>query len=239
MYDVLVKISGIVKGATVNKIDTYLGVPYIGSKGHTRIHSSYVNPMCNIKFYHNTVIIKTFYDDFINIQSESTLDKTLFDEMCGKLPSTSTTEPKYLYFQCNSNKIQYLIYFDHKIADDLSVLQKFLLFGSYNSKRCTLTSLINNCPVIFENIPRNIKQEICETYIPDFNTEKYNQYICIKTFYKTIDYVDNNREKIDKSQSIIFNYYKYKSALIEKDAINETHKKYLKYKKKYINLKYT
>jgi hypothetical protein len=130
---------------------------------------------------------------------------------------------QYRNFQCNKDKDQYLIYFDHKIADSLSTLQKFILFGSYPSESCKLTSMLNNC-TIRDNAEFN--KEICKSNITDLNDEKYNTYICIKTFYKAINYESLQNDILDKSLTLVENYYKFFKK-------SDLEKKYIKYKIKY------
>ena len=95
------------------------------------------------------------------------------------------------------------IYFDHKIADSLSTLQKFYMYGTYpigKKTQCILTSMVKGCP-----IPDT--QYLNEKYYPSLcqrNVDDLNEYqnACPKTFYKSIEWTFRY-EKLDKTKTIL------------------------------------
>jgi hypothetical protein len=115
-----------------------------------------------------------------------------------------------------------LIYFDHKIANSISIFQKFLNFGIYpvnNDDECFYTQLIKNCDnkKIFDS--GLCKRELID--IPYKDT-------CPQIWYKTLIYNIGTTTQYDKTLNIcqLINTMK---------LFKSTTKKYLKYKKKYLN----
>lgn len=89
-----------------------------------------------------------------------------------------------------------LIYFDHKLADEISTFQKTLYFGSYpvtNGEECIQESLITGCAPAPELLEWMKSQDLnsCRNYIKSPGAKRWNlnqKYICPPTFYKTIVY---------------------------------------------------
>lgn len=171
----------------------YLTVPFISNNAKFIIASN----KNFIKFWSNSVIISDLRTEFLNGINEKDYEKYryIYNSFCG---FGGEREPG---FQCQYTQIP--IYFDHKIADSVSTLNKLLYFGTYPIEesnilqnpytleyyrcqpKCILTSLINNCDSnMCISITGVQKSDYCSKKIID---PPYNK-ICPQTFYKFIKY---------------------------------------------------
>ncbi len=147
-------------------------------------------------------------------------------------------------FRCNGRKV--LIYFDHKLADDISTFQKVLYFGSYpvnNDKPCEAESLITGCQPAQElqSWMNQTGINSCRNYIESKGAKESNldqRYICPPTFYKQIDYtaygnqLDTSiafEENIFRSQKIYSTNSNERKQAKQRfiDIKNEAHKEFL------------
>jgi hypothetical protein len=204
-----------------NICDYYLTCVFISETALTKIQNE-INSYCHnfkIKYWNNIQIIPTLEKQFYyNIpDNEKSYYKKIYEKICNSYENN-----KFMGFGCFESHTP--IYFDHKIADFMSTLDKLLYFGSYPintdciESKCIRTPLLKKCIENNTIIEKDIN--FCNNFYMGVNEEME----CPKTFYKQINY------KYDKESSII-------------DIINQTYKnnsnykKYLKYKTKYINLK--
>jgi len=117
---------------------------------------------------------------------------------------------------------QSAIYFDHKIADAYSIIQKILYLGTYpTTKGCagSILPLINNCEVNYDDV--DLEYDYCNEYEVDFDAP------CWLAHYKTIQWTYNN-VNIDNKEflcNVLLNNSKKKVAV-------ESHSKIIGGKKK-------
>ena len=219
-------------------IDFYITAPYISKTAINKFEGE----KKLFKLWNNTEIIQTFRDQFI----KSDMDKEMYKNFC-------VYEVKYYrYYMCHETIIP--IYFDHKIADGLSVFQKFLYFGSRYTKNnnYNIVPLIKNCA--FLNKANYLKNkfgfENGFNFMSGMFTDIEDEYSCPQTYYKQIKYEFPNipapcNYKKHTLVSLIFYYISHcpESNNSKKKKIKLQggfyENKYLKYKNKYIELKKT
>jgi hypothetical protein len=164
-------------------VKIYAAVPYISISGYHNLKSKFHG----INIFDNTAPIQSFRDSFI--QSSDREEKkslpVIFDEICNDLTSSSL---KYPAFQCSPTNFP--IYFDHKIADNISVLEKFLNYGTYpilSGETCKYTSIISNCDNDLKLESDTTSNYCLTTEAPFTESEK-----CYGAFYKKIQYTFEN-----------------------------------------------
>jgi hypothetical protein len=135
-------------------------------------------------------LLKKDYDDFVLIYKNVNIMQTLKEKIDTiNLPrDLSSDEPGRFAFQFYEKVHSF--YFDHKIADTLSTIQKILMLGPVKKSdpQDVPIPLINNCsPDSYS--PDDVKN-LNNTYLVDI-TELAGH--CPKTFYKTIKYQKNGK----------------------------------------------
>ena len=162
----------------VSNLDYLITCPYIGINAFNKLqHIPYV------KFSSSSVIFNTFLS---NVKKEPIGKYLVSENSLKKLIGSGTIY--YNIFQYY--ELIYSIYFDHKLADGLSIFQKILALGSYykcDSSVGTIGSLINGC----EKTVYKEYDEILEPnkVIFDFDDE----HTCPTAFYKKITYTLNGK----------------------------------------------
>lgn len=156
----------------------------------------------NIKTFNNTEVIQNFTKEsnkYINdnikliskkydLYNKNEIIKTLKDIICNK----SKFNISQISFQCIENLTP--IYFDHKVADYVSVFQKLIYYGSYpTTGKCEFIPLIKG-DHLKTNIEKKMMNNHCVKIIK--HMEEYYEPDEIKkdskTFYKNINYILND-----------------------------------------------
>ena len=209
---------------TDENISYFIAIPYITERAKN--YMSEYNK--GIKFLNSTITFPSFFtqlDSYYATLSPEEQSRTApylqkSKQMCAEKYFKQSNQPRgspfatdmpanikkgIWAFRCVEFKT--LVYFDHKLADDVSSFQKILYFGSYpiNSngrnattrKRmpiCEQESLIKGC-----KIPESVKSEMsskninaCRNYIQLSGSKPHNlpqSVVCPPTFYKNIQYV--------------------------------------------------
>ena len=179
-------------------IDIYLGVAYISKIG---FHNIINKPCVNFQLFENTEVIDSPLVSFVfenTDDQESKKLKEAYDFFCGESAASSIYKKDAMtYNSFGCSREQSFIYFDHKIADAASIIQKFLYYVIYpvkNSDQCKYTQIINNC---------NNKESFKSTYCSEKLNDIEFQNSCPKTFYKTFQYSIN--KDINSDKYITFN----------------------------------
>jgi len=130
------------KGKLLN-FDWYACVPYVSSKGRERLNG-------HVKFFEETEIIFSLQKQIEKNELEIPLNK--IEKLLGLFNNNNNN---FFYgrraFGMTNNFRGYLdksvVYFDHKLADSISVYQKILTAGSFPTEveNCKYIPLINNC----------------------------------------------------------------------------------------------
>lgn len=139
-----------------------------------------------VKFPKTTVI----FDNFDTLIENSAVG---CDDIVNKSMKIFHDREMYNVFQYRSGLAA--VYFDHKLADIMSIFQKVLALGPvYKGK--AVGSLISGC----ENYEYKVNGKIADVSvrIPDFDDDG----VCPVAFYKTIEYTYNGRV-VDKSRIIM------------------------------------
>lgn len=221
-----------------DNIDYYLGVAYISNSAIQLITEKFGN---KIKLFDSTERIMNLGTVISDKEKLTLLVIRLYFNY---------------FFMISENDIMEnipFIYFDHKIADNLSIIIQNILFLKiipYKNfdENYNFISLFNNCGNIqFNN--DDYKKLIRRTNIIDLPKELkkkgYNSnYICPKTFYKkdSIVYKFNNQE-INKNYFLFREIERIKNETEtgteteSPETNNKYYKRYIKYKYKYLNLK--
>jgi hypothetical protein len=212
-----------------DNVDIFLGIGFISENAKQLLTR---NNKCII--FENTEIILSNENQFYKWLNENSYEFDMFDEENKKLaftifykkmcryyikdniiPSNISDDKKaILYdlinipdevidaFNCNQDNI--LIYFDHKLADSVSTLYKFLRFGTYpiikdyNEKDpnsvCKYESIIKGCS------PYKVPIDLCRAKKNEFSLN--SEHACPIDFYKKIDYTFNGT-KLDEYKNIM------------------------------------
>lgn len=179
-------------------VSWYLCVAYIGTAA-VELFKSTGKPH---NIFRNTEIIPSFRTQVKGLVKTGQLSKSApVRELLSLLSVNDRGDYDFFYgkeaWNCRGN--QSAIYFDHKIADSLSVFQKILNGGTFPAEadKCFSIGLINNCPAD----PYGGKgcmllgsEKKLETDIPD-------EVTCPKTFYKNFSY-SFNRLQIKKRTDV-------------------------------------
>ena len=190
----------------IPNFNIYLCMGYIGKTAIKTISEN-----SNFKIFPSTKIIDTLYNRFLENNNDN-------DEYIKLYKKAIDNESKfYSSLQLYDNLS--LIYFDHKIADVLSICQKLIYFGSYpllsDGDSCMTIPLIKKCEE--KNLKYAEGNNFCSKILLDISDENS----CPVTYYKQHKYIDKNKNIITNIMNL-------------KDS---TKNKYLKYKMKYLKLK--
>lgn len=226
-------------------IDYYLAIPYItdfawnyirtNNRGVKKLKSTYLVPsfLQEVTKYHNSLppsekaATEKYLINIYNMCTEKWFyySSKKHEAFSFNNPPRNEYEKGVWAFHCSSFKS--LIYFDHKLADEASIFQKVLFFGSYpiNTEEtnpqakysrpnlkvrgkyrlpvCEHESLIQGCaidPKVLESLKQEQKNA-CRNYI-QYGPKKWNinqNVVCPKTFYKGISYTFSIQLKRDRS----------------------------------------
>ena len=184
-----------VRGKNANledtNIDKYLIIAYLSNTAYTKLST-----IKNVHFFKDTVVVNSYIDQLKNKYGETN------PEMVENVVKMFTYNPTNLFFTmgrkaCNCNMAYTPIYFDHKIADELSTFNKLLFTGSYpTTSVCEINPLIHGCNdiVMLESF---FGKNPCTT-----NYTLDSEVPCFPSFYKTILYTINGN-KINEDENIV------------------------------------
>jgi len=235
----------------------YIFIPYITNSAYNLISEKH------IKFLENTQIIPNIIDDISNFKCDNynlyfnndteiiNINQTDIDFFINDLNQTNENSILYKHFFIYNRTTN--VIFQHKIADNMSIPHYLYLTSPipyYQNSKRKPCSLLNNCNC---NEEYNINDIImCNDYGDSDCPIDIN--VCPITFYKTINYTydDNNINDIlnnvrkfnelkfwdDINLLHILNYINnIQNEQKQQMITNKYYLKYIKYKKKYLNLK--
>jgi len=168
-----------------NKINVFIAIPYL-----TPLVKAKLKTLPYVEYSNYSIVINRYIDE-LDIQYGKTHPedvKNVIDIM------VNLNNKHKLANLASMSSIGYVaIYFDHKVADELSTFKKILFTGAYpvvNETDCNKNTLISGC----ENEKIDFK---C-------NSQLYIDYelSCYPSFYKTIKYTINGKN-IKTSKSIM------------------------------------
>lgn len=164
--------------------DIFIAIPYVSNKAYTRM----INTINNIKsenssiqisfiFSENTIRFYSFYENLINNSNDPYQTQKIWRENADCLD-------------------KHTIYFDHKLADTVSIYQYIYALGRpLNSSLCDKNyfqnTLIKNCNYSFANIP--CKQPIHRSKDLQEEPGIGAENMCPSPFYKFINYTFNGQ----------------------------------------------
>lgn len=163
-------------------IDKYFMISYISNDAEIKIRSSLIN--CS--FFTSTIHVDRYIKQLKQRYNDESHKQIIqyVSKMCNIHNQEFSVAREA--FDCKITHIP--LYFDHKIADSLSVNSKILFTGAYptTSDICEINPLINGCSDI-DNLKSLFSENPCVT-----NKALYNSEVpCFPSFYKTIPYVLN------------------------------------------------
>ena len=173
-------------------IDKYFIISHLSTVARTKL-----SLIPNVHFFKSTVVV----DSYVNrLKQKYGKHRT---EMVNNVLKMFDSKTSDQYFKmgrkaCHCNSEYTPIYFDHKIADELSTFHKLLFTGAYPIKdaHCEITPLIHGCSDIDE-LQRLFKTPCIHDSTLD------SEVPCFPSFYKTISYtirgdvVNTNENIID------------------------------------------
>jgi hypothetical protein len=206
-----------------SNIDKYIMISYISNVAREKL-----SLMSNIHFFKDTITVDSYINQLKQkymVSNEETVNNVL------KMFNYKTDDRFFIMGRkaCNCNSLYTPIYFDHKIADDLSTFNKLLFTGSYpiepSSSICEINPLIHGCDNIAELQELFTKNPCINNYTLD------SEVPCFSSFYKTITYTINNNV-IDNDKNIVYlldnlkggKRKKSKTKLIKKKKTNKKYK---------------
>lgn len=176
------------------KIDKYMIVSYISNVAREKL-----SLISNIHFFRDTVTVDTYINQ-LKVKYMETREEMVNNVL--KMFDYKTSNNFFIMGRkaCNCSSKYTPIYFDHKIADDLSTFNKLLFTGSYpiesSSSICEINPLIHGCDNIAE-------LEKLFTKNPCINNITLDSEVpCFPSFYKTISYTIN-ANVIDNDKNIV------------------------------------
>ena len=170
------KYSSIEKDIIMTNLNIIVGCPYISNIAKTKLETMSYVTLCN-----RSRIINSYIDELKirYLESEPEMVNQILEMFNFKNPLYALGRNAC---ECSTSYIA--IYFDHKLADELSTFKKVLLTGSYPVKdetECRITPLINGCSVTDVtqslpgykcNRPYSFDAEL-DCYIPYYKTIVY------------------------------------------------------------------
>jgi hypothetical protein len=169
----------------------YLAVPFTTTAARQKLASPYPEGI-NARFFENTVTLPTFKEQVLNYYKDepATIKKLelMCDQMIESKINNTTRRNNYInikrghnIFKCIFRDGQSAVYFDHKIADYISVFQTLFAKGSYPSnisRKNVLAHFKSKTPIPrLYSVPLIINCDDSRT-----------QMDCYSTFYKNIEY---------------------------------------------------
>lgn len=187
--------SNFLRGKNANledtNIDKYLIIAYLSNSAYTKLST-----IKNVHFFKDTVLVNSYIDQLKNKYGDT--NHEMVDNVV-KMFTSQSNDPFFTMGKkaCNCNMAYTPIYFDHKIADELSTFNKLLFTGSYpTTSVCEINPLIHGCINIAE-IELFFGKNPCTT-----NYTLDSEVPCFPSFYKTIVYTINGNN-IDQDENII------------------------------------
>ena len=187
--------SNFLRGKNANledtNIDKYFIIAYLSNAAYTKLST-----IKNVHFFKDTVVVNSYIDQLKNKYGDTN------PEMVDNVVKMFTSQSNNPFFTmgkkaCNCNMSYTPIYFDHKIADELSTFNKLLFTGSYpTTSVCKINPLIRGCTDIVELESFFGKNPCTTNYTLD------SEVPCFPSFYKTIVYTINGN-KIDEEKNIV------------------------------------
>ena len=174
-------------------IDKYFIIAYLSNAAYTKL-----SIIKNVHFFKDTVVVNSYIDQLKHKYGETNPKMV---ENVVKMFTYTNNQNDAFFTQgrkaCNCNMSYTPIYFDHKIADELSTFNKLLFTGSYpTTSVCEINPLIHGCNNIVELETLFGKNPCTTNYTLD------SEVPCFPSFYKTIDYTINGN-KIDEEKNIV------------------------------------
>ena len=179
------KYTAVEKDVIMENINVVIGCPYISNNAKIKLDAMSYVTLCG-----NSQIVNTYIDELKirYMDSEPEMVNNIIEMFDFK-------SKKYTLGRsaCDCSRNYTAIYFDHKLADELSTFKKLILTGSYpvdDETNCKITPLIHGCT----------KEEII-TSAPGYKCNRGytfdEELACYTPFYKTIVYnVRNVRRSI-------------------------------------------
>lgn len=167
--------------STIGTKTYVIACPYIGSTAYERLKRS------PVKFPKATVI----FDNFDQQLENNTGDYSC-DDIVNKSMKIFTTE---MYKTFHYSRGLSAIYFDHKLADRVSIFQKVLALGPVHNG-IAVGSLISGCETFEYKVRGRVPSN--DDNISDFDADG----VCPKAYYKTINYTYNG-VLVDKNRNIM------------------------------------
>ena len=187
--------SNFLRGKNANlqdtNIDKYLIIAYLSNAAYTKLST-----IKNVHFFKDTVVINSYIDQLKNKYGDT--NKEMVDNVV-KMFTSHSNNPFFTMGKkaCNCNMAYTPIYFDHKIADELSTFNKLLFTGSYpTTSVCEINPLIHGCTNLAELETLFGKNPCTTNYTLD------SEVPCFPSFYKTIVYTINGNN-IDQDENIV------------------------------------
>lgn len=186
------------KSTLDTNIDKYFIISYISNIGKDKITKEVKNAF----FCDNTIAVYSYVDQLqvkYNDGNEEMVNNVL--KMFSFQPDNEFMNMGHAACQCSKKYIP--IYFDHKIADNLSTFNKLLFTGAYPTKGnvCEINPLIEGC-----NNIANLKELFGEN--PCVRTQTVDSEIpCFPAFYKTIPYVLDGNIVLNADRKNILNLF--------------------------------
>ena len=230
---------------TSPNVEYYLAIPYITdvARHYILTNNRGVKVLSSTKIIPNFVKqLKLYHKTLEESEQKATAPYLLLiKEMCTKENFFYSGQDKYSYYFKNKSfepeflekgiwafhcsEFKTLIYFDHKLADEVSTFQKVLYFGSYpintkinspynkyrrNKKKlpvCEQESLIYGCaiPSSILDFMKQSHENACRDYI-QYGSKKWNinqRLVCPKTFYKGISYSFSIQVNLDDKGKLV------------------------------------
>jgi len=188
------------KNSNPGHFNYYMCFPYISSTAIRNLNAAYFGEKNNdnvinyLKIPKSTTIIHSFHKQLG--QSIGDVKRDLLFNLMGRESET----PEAVLFQWTENT--HAVYFDHKLADSVSIFNKLLAFGPYRNpdeNKIITSNLIENCGK-FKYIPSDVTEAFT-----DFNDDG----VCPSAFYKFIKYLTVNNNKKEKIKQKILEDTKF------------------------------
>jgi hypothetical protein len=238
--------SGIQIANSINDISTYINDYNIKCILATPYISEYAYDSFSMQYKFLSIVKYEKIPSFNTIIKEQNIEENIKDKLlllCSRNNNNRGYPPGYygmeygdIAFECIGNLP--LIYFDHKLADGMSIMNKILRTGAYPSTDCISLPFINNCNIIDANLKNS-----CYS-IKGINVNNK----CPPSYYKNIKFTFNDTiltkdgffdnkcilDEIQKTLGAFAKKIKKKSKKPKKSKKSKKSKKYI-IKKIYLN----
>jgi hypothetical protein len=179
-------------------VDKYILISYLSDVAKEKL-----SKISNIHFFKSTINVQSYINQLKIKYAEINSDMVnnvlkMFDYYI----NDNIFQMGRIACSCNTKYVP--IYFDHKIADELSTFNKLLFTGSYpidknsTNTNCEINPLINGCENNLEELSKIFGNPCIESASLD------SEIPCFVTFYKTILYTFNNiKINSDNDENIV------------------------------------